>query len=93
VDENWRQQQILDATISTHATQQIETAVRDAGAWGIKATGAGAGGCLIVMGPADRQSDIARAAEDQAGRVLEWQFDFSGLTSWQTETDDGNRSG
>ncbi len=93
VDENWRQQQILDATISTHATQQIDLAVRDAGAWGIKATGAGAGGCLIVMGPADRQSDIARAAEDQGGRVLEWQFDFSGLTSWQTETDDGNRSG
>ena len=62
IDENWQQQQRLDATISTNATQVIESAVRNAGAWGVKATGAGAGGCLIVAGPADNRGKIAAAA-------------------------------
>ncbi len=97
MDENWVQQQRLDATISTPATRDIETAVREAGAWAVKAAGAGAGGCLIVMGPADRQPEIRRAAEARGteGRVrtLDWSFDFEGVTSWETGGDAGSRPG
>ena len=103
LDENWVQQQRLDATISTPATREIETAVREVGAWAVKAAGAGAGGCLIVMGPADRQLEIRRAAEAQGvggggsrwgrGRTLDWWFDFAGVTSWETGGDAGNRPG
>jgi D-glycero-alpha-D-manno-heptose-7-phosphate kinase len=93
IDENWRQQQRLDATISTKATQDIETAVRDAGAWGVKATGAGAGGCLIVAGPADASDEIAAAAASAAGRVLQWAFDFAGVTGWQAKGDAGHHAG
>ena len=87
IDENWTQQQRLDATISTEATRTIETAVRDAGAWGIKATGAGAGGCLIVAGPAERRAELGAAAQAAGGRLLEWSFDFRGVTGWQVEDD------
>lgn len=87
IDENWTQQQRLDATISTEATRTIETAVRDAGAWGIKATGAGAGGCLIVAGPAERRAELGAAAQAAGGRLLEWAFDFRGVTGWQVEDD------
>lgn len=87
IDENWTQQQRLDATISTEATRAIETAVRDAGAWGIKATGAGAGGCLIVAGPAERREELGAAAQAAGGRLLEWAFDFRGVTGWQVEDD------
>ena len=87
IDENWTQQQRLDATISTEATRTIETAVRDAGAWGIKAAGAGAGGCLIVAGPAERRAELGAAAQAAGGRLLEWSFDFRGVTGWQVEDD------
>ena len=87
IDENWKQQQRLDATISTEATRTIETAVRDAGAWGVKATGAGAGGCLIVAGPAERRAELEAAAQAAGGRLLEWSFDFRGVTGWQVEND------
>ena len=93
IDENWQQQQRLDATISTNATQVIESAVRNAGAWGVKAAGAGAGGCLIVAGPADECETIAAAAEAAGGQVLEWAFDFAGVTSWQAEDDAGHDAG
>jgi D-glycero-alpha-D-manno-heptose-7-phosphate kinase len=93
IDENWTQQQLLDATISTQATRTIESAVRQAGAWGVKGTGAGAGGCLVVVGPSDRRRDLCAAAERAGGRVLEWGFDFGGVTSWRVEHDAGSDAG
>ena len=90
VDENWRQQQRLDATICTEGTQKIEAAARHAGAWGIKATGAGAGGCLVVLGPPDRQEEIHRATELAGGQILNWSFDPDGVTGWRTERDADN---
>ncbi len=90
IDENWTQQQRLDATISTEATRSIEAAVRDAGAWGLKATGAGAGGCLVVAGPSDRRADIGAAAAAVGGRLLDWSFDFEGVTSRWVKDDADN---
>jgi D-glycero-alpha-D-manno-heptose-7-phosphate kinase len=83
IDENWRQQQRLDATISTTAVQRIEQGARAAGAWGIKATGAGAGGCLIACGPPERRNEIALAVARSGGTVLEAAFDFDGVTTWE----------
>jgi D-glycero-alpha-D-manno-heptose-7-phosphate kinase len=93
IDENWTQQQRLDATISTAATRTIEAAVRDAGAWGLKATGAGAGGCLVVAGPPERRADIGAAAVAVGARLLEWSFDFEGVTTWLAEGDADNDGG
>jgi D-glycero-alpha-D-manno-heptose-7-phosphate kinase len=93
IDENWTQQQRLDATISTEVTRTIEAAVRDAGAWGLKATGAGAGGCLIIAGPRERKTDIGTVVEAVGGRLLQWSFDFDGVTSWRAEDDAGHDGG
>ena len=52
------------ATIATDITKRIEAAARGAGAWGMKATGAGAGGCLyVVCAPTGR----SRASGGSAG--------------------------
>jgi D-glycero-alpha-D-manno-heptose-7-phosphate kinase len=85
VDENWRNQQRLDATMLTPATTAIETAVREAGAWGLKATGAGAGGCLVVLCPPDRSLEVAEAARAIGGSVLDFDFTFDGVTVWQQD--------
>ncbi len=93
VDENWTQQQRLDITIATEGTRAIEAAARSAGAWGVKATGAGAGGCLLVLGPRDRRAAIEEAAAHAGGRVLEWNFDFEGVTGLHVEDDADRRTG
>jgi D-glycero-alpha-D-manno-heptose-7-phosphate kinase len=93
VDENWTQQQRLDATISTEGTQAIEEAARSAGAWSAKATGAGAGGCLVLVGPPDRREAIHDAAAQAGAQVLQWAFDFEGVTGWHVEDDADRRTG
>lgn len=82
VDENWRRQQELDPSISTDGIRAIEEAVRSAGAWGMKATGAGAGGCLYVLGPEVRRGAIEEAANQAGGEILAWDFDVLGVRSW-----------
>lgn len=85
VDENWRQQQRLDRTISTQRVAQVERAAREAGAWGIKAAGAGAGGCLMILAPPDRHDRIRRAMDGVNARVLEAGFDFHGVRVWEAD--------
>ena len=90
VDENWIQQRALDATISTPRTQEIERAARAAGAWGVKATGAGAGGCLLALAPAARRAAVAAAVTGAGAQVLEFAFEFDGVRSWETVDADRN---
>ncbi len=79
VDENWRHQQRLDPTISTSHAQGIEAAAREAGAWGLKATGAGAGGCLVIVCPPDSRQGVAAATGERGARTLDFDFDFGGV--------------
>lgn len=79
VDENWRQQQRLDATIATPGVRAVEQALRAAGVWGVKATGAGAGGCLVAVCP-PACVPVAREAATRAGaQALDVGFDFAGV--------------
>jgi D-glycero-alpha-D-manno-heptose-7-phosphate kinase len=84
IDENWRQQQRLDGTIATERTRVIEGAVRDAGAWGLKATGAGGGGCLVVLVPPDKRDAVARAAERTDAIELPFHFAERGVEVWES---------
>jgi len=78
VDENWRQQQRLDATICTPGVRKVEEAARAAGAWGVKATGAGAGGCLLVMTSPGARGEAERAVTAAGARVLDARLDLDG---------------
>jgi len=85
VAENWRQQQRLDATISTERTRTIEAAVMSTGAWGLKATGAGAGGCLVVLLPEKRRADVADAVTRAGAKVLDARYSSAGVEVWEEE--------
>lgn len=80
IDENWRQQQRLHTTIATDRSRRIEEAAKGAGAWGVKATGAGAGGCLVVLAPAERRSDVIDALRGEGGEILPAGFAEAGVT-------------
>ncbi|UCF40228.1 MAG: hypothetical protein JSW43_10885 [Gemmatimonadota bacterium] len=83
--ENWKQQQRLDPTIATPRSGAIEQAALAAGAWGAKATGAGAGGCMMLLGPAGRRGAVAAAVEAAGGEVLPAGFAFEGVAVWERE--------
>ncbi len=77
MDANWAEQQRLDVTIATPAVRKVEAALRTAGVHGLKATGAGAGGCLVALAP--NAPDVRRAAAAAGARVLDVAFDMDGV--------------
>ncbi len=85
MDENWRNQQLLDATMFTAAISGVDRAVRAAGAWGLKATGAGAGGCMAVICPPERRDGVAEATRACGAEVLACDFTFEGVKVWQRD--------
>ncbi len=85
VDANWEQQQRLDGTIATPGVRRVEEALRAAGVWGLKAAGAGAGGCLVAIVPPDARHAAVAAATAVGARVLECRFDFDGVTVWDED--------
>lgn len=87
VNTNWSAQQRLHPTISSSHTSTIESAVRAAGAWGVKATGAGAGGCMLVLCPAMVRADVEAAVRQTGGQVLELEFAMEGVNVWERGDD------
>lgn len=76
--ENWHQQQALDAGMRTETMAQLELAMRDAGALGGKAAGAGAGGTMFFLMGDD--VDAGRRAAERAGaRVLQAGWSVAGV--------------
>jgi D-glycero-alpha-D-manno-heptose-7-phosphate kinase len=87
VDENWQYQLLLDGTMSTPHIRSIETAIRDAGAWGLKATGEGAGGCFLVICSPDLKGKVVSAAESCGATHLDARLSFEGVTVVEPEDD------
>jgi len=85
VAENWREQQQLDPTITTPRTREIEAAALDAGAWGLKATGAGAGGCVVILCPSGTRTRVHEAVTRSGGEVLDCTFSSQGVAVWEEE--------
>jgi D-glycero-alpha-D-manno-heptose-7-phosphate kinase len=88
MDENWRHQQRLDGTIRTPGVRTVEQAARAAGAWGLKATGAGAGGCLAIMAAPGARGPVVDAVTGAGARVLDARIDADGLTVREEEVPD-----
>jgi D-glycero-alpha-D-manno-heptose-7-phosphate kinase len=88
VDQNWRAQQRLDLTISTPGLERVEQAARAAGAWGLKATGAGAGGCLIILASPDTVPAVRDAVRAVGATTLEAGFAAEGAGTWEEEPPD-----
>ena len=67
----WHARRLLAPIISTETIDRAIHAAVGAGAWAGKACGAGGGGCVILLSPADRTADVHRALADLGeGSVL-----------------------
>lgn len=62
--------------------EMYETALKR-GALGGKILGAGGGGYLLIYAPFDKKQAIAKELEKLGGRLVDFNFEFEGLRTWQ----------
>lgn len=84
LSENWELQQRLAAGMQTPVMAQLERAARTAGADGVKACGAGAGGTLVFLARPGREFELAEALRATGGTILKCSFDTTGVVTWET---------
>ncbi|MBC7288872.1 MAG: GHMP kinase [Armatimonadetes bacterium] len=80
---NWENQQRLYEEMCTHKIRVlVEAMEQEAGLLGVKAAGAGGGGCIIALAKPDREHLAVRAAENLGGQLIDFKLDFTGLRRW-----------
>lgn len=87
--EAWEYKKRLASGITNPAIDELYAAARSAGALGGKILGAGGGGYLLVYCPFDRRHKVAEALEACGGQVVDFDFESSGLTTWEIPEPEG----
>ncbi len=83
--EHWVHQRALHPSITTERIEAIGHAAARAGALGMKALGASAGGCVLVIARDGREMDVARAIAP-LGERLDFTVDHAGFHLVSTST-------
>jgi D-glycero-alpha-D-manno-heptose-7-phosphate kinase len=68
--DEWNVRKGLIAGISTPEIDAAVDAALRAGAWGAKVCGAGGGGCVVFLAPAEKREEVVRALSRVPGRTL-----------------------
>jgi len=80
LQKEWEARKALIDGISTPEVDAAIDAALGAGAWGGKVCGAGGGGCVVFLVPAEKREDVVRALATVPGRVLDAQPVQHGMT-------------
>jgi len=80
LDAEWQSRRELAPVVSSPAIERAIARAREAGAWGGKACGAGGGGCVVFLSPADRTGPVREAVGGlDGGQVLPVRAEPRGL--------------
>jgi D-glycero-alpha-D-manno-heptose-7-phosphate kinase len=79
----WENKKRMAQQISTPFIDELYDTARKNGALGGKVSGAGGGGFMFFYCPFDRKHLIAEALEKLGARVVNFNFDFYGLQTWE----------
>ena len=79
LDAEWRHRTTLAPGVTTPEINALLAAAREAGALGGKVCGAGGGGCLFCLMPADKKAAVAHALTAGGAKVLECSIDDEGV--------------
>ena len=91
--EHWQHQRTLHPSITTPRIDAIADAAGSAGALGIKALGASAGGCVVAIAARGREEELVRALS-RLGARLEYSVDTTGFdVVAMVERDDADCAG
>jgi D-glycero-alpha-D-manno-heptose-7-phosphate kinase len=78
--EEWDARRLLAPVVSTPTLERAIASARKAGAWAGKACGAGGGGCVVFLSPAEKTAAVRRVlAEIGEGSVLAVRAENRGL--------------
>ncbi len=83
LNEAWLNKKKMAQQISNAHIEELYSAARQMGAMGGKVTGAGGGGYMFFYCPFDRKHRIAEALERLGARIVPFNFDMSGLRTWE----------
>jgi D-glycero-alpha-D-manno-heptose-7-phosphate kinase len=84
---NWDAQRALHPSITNPAVERLFAVAEQHGATGGKACGAGGGGCIAFLAPADGDRDLRRALSAAGGVIVDWSIDRGGLRTWRIDAD------
>ena len=87
LDDAWVLKRRLATSITTDRIDDLYDAARKAGAVGGKILGAGGGGYLLVFVPFTRRQRVAEALCAEGGTVAGFQFEKSGVHTWQATSE------
>ena len=80
---SWNAKKNMAKTISTNKIESIAAIALNAGAKGLKISGAGGGGFMIIsIEPADKFS-ILEALNNEGGKFINFSFTSNGVESWK----------
>lgn len=78
IDQSWRLKSSLSELVSNQHINRIYSTARVCGAWGGKITGAGGGGCMVLVAPPDRQESIVRQLKSMGCVHIPFRFTEEG---------------
>jgi D-glycero-alpha-D-manno-heptose-7-phosphate kinase len=79
MNENWENQKSLHESITNPTVDRLVSVAGRSGAIGVKACGAGGGGCLICLAAEGGEERLAEAMTAAGGRRLPFKFDWYGV--------------
>lgn len=82
--EEWENKKKLSSKITTPQVDAVYESALTAGALGGKLLGAGGGGYLLLYCPYTKKHQVVEAVSKIGGQVVQWDFEFSGLQSWES---------
>lgn len=81
--DGWQYKKKMASKITTPFIDEMYEAALKRGALGGKILGAGGGGYLLFYAPFDKKKAIAKELEKLGGRLVDFNFEFEGLQTWQ----------
>ncbi|MDE2482126.1 MAG: GHMP kinase [bacterium] len=87
LDQAWQLKRHLASGVSNEQIETLYDMAKAAGAVGGKILGAGGGGHLLLFVPFTKRGRVREAMESVGARIVDFQFEEHGATSWLTTED------
>jgi D-glycero-alpha-D-manno-heptose-7-phosphate kinase len=81
--DSWMNKKKMASQISDPFIDELYESARKHGATGGKISGAGGGGYMFFYCPADKKNVVRRQLERRGAQVVDFNFEFDGLQTWE----------
>lgn len=78
IDQSWRIKSGLAPGVDTATSSRLYSAARLCGAWGGKLTGAGGGGCMLLVCPPEKRKGVVEAMRAGGAVHIPFRFEYDG---------------